>query len=291
MAGLMLAFAGHAGAANFTLTVEPTYPRDQAAEVYKPLLDYLQRTTGHTFTLRVAPSFNQHWRDLRGGVRTDFAFEEAHFADYRRLAQGFVPMARTEEDSQYAIVVSDPDLASQGTDGVVGRVVAGLGAPSLGYVLLYDSFRNPLQQPELRALGSKWSDGPDLIFSGDVEGAVVPSYLAGENPALSVVWRSRTVPGRLLSASPTVSSSVRNAIRDALLKLHEDPEAFAAINELRFARLVPADGAQYVGLERLLAGTFGYVAPRRPATPSTQPAAEEAGGTVQIGGSRPGGNR
>jgi ABC-type phosphate/phosphonate transport system substrate-binding protein len=255
-----------ASAATFTLAVEPTYTPEQAQEVYAPLLAYLNKSTGHTFTLRVAPSFNRHWHDIQTNAAVDFAFEEAHFADYRRQSAGFVLVARTQEDSQYAIVVADQAMANEGASGVVGRRVAGLGAPSMGYVLLFDGFRNPLSQPELSSPGTKWSDGPDLIFSGDVEGAVVPSYLAEENPALMVAWRSRTVPGRALVASPRVAGDVRTRIRDALLKMHEDPAAFAVMNELRTQRIVPADPAAYNGMERLLASQFGYVSPRRAAT-------------------------
>ena len=40
--------ASPAWAAEYTLAVEPNYPPAQAEQVYKPLLDYLAKSTGHT---------------------------------------------------------------------------------------------------------------------------------------------------------------------------------------------------------------------------------------------------
>jgi len=263
-------------AANFTLMVEPNYPGDQVREVYGPLGTYLNRTTGHVFTLTAAPNFNEHWRDLRVGTQAQFVFEEGHFFDYRRKRSGFVAVARTREPSAFAVVVADPDIANEGREGIVGRTVASLGSPNLGYLLVFDSYKNPLAQPEVRAVSTKWSDGSDLVFAGDVEGALLPAVMAGEIPGLTEVWRSPQVPGRVFSAAPSVPADVRTKVAEALFKLHEDPEGFAVMNELRTERLVPAAEADYDGMERLLVNSFGYEPPRRNAAARPAPAAPPA---------------
>ncbi|MBS3923910.1 MAG: PhnD/SsuA/transferrin family substrate-binding protein [Xanthomonadaceae bacterium] len=265
LATWMAVAAVPAKSAELVLQVEPTFPADQIREVYAPLLSYLNRSTGFRFTLRVAPNFNQHWRELRAGGGGDVVFEEGHFFDYRHKRSGYLPLARTVEDSAFVIAVADPDIVAEGREGIVGRTVASLGAPNLGHVLVFDSFRNPLAQPEIRAISSKWSDGPDLIFAGDVEGTLLPSYMAEENPALTGIWRSRSVPGRVFSASPRLPEADRARIAEALLRLHEDPEAFLILNELRSERFVATEAAAYDGLERLLSTTFGYVPPRQAA--------------------------
>jgi hypothetical protein len=257
-------------AADYTLLVEPNFPASQVREVYGPLLRYLNRTTGHRFTVRSAPNFNQHWRELRSGAAYDFVFEEGHFFDYRHKRSGALPVARTAENSGFVIAVEDPEIASEGRNGVVGRTIASLGAPSLGYVLVFDAYRNPLAQPEVRAISTKWSDGPDLVFSGDAEGTLLPAYMASENPALTEVWRSREVPGRIFSASPELPQDVRQKVTEALLKLHEDAEAYAVLTELRTERFVAAEAGTYDGLERLLVNTFGYTPPAAPAAATAE---------------------
>ena len=261
-ASLVLAFAGRANAADYTLTVEPTFPANQIREVYGPLITYLNRSTGFRFTLRVAPSFNQHWRDLRSRAKTDFVFEEGHFFDYRRQHSGFVGLTRTVENSAFVIAVADPEIANQGREGIVGRAVASLGSPNLGSLLVFNDFKNPLAQPELRGISSKWSDGPDLIFAGDVDGALLPTFLAAEHPALTEVWRSREVPGRVFSASPELPVEVRLRVTQALTNLHQDPDAFSVMHELRTERLVSINENEYAGLERLLVCSIGYTSPQ-----------------------------
>ncbi|GAB3737465.1 hypothetical protein GCM10028794_19350 [Silanimonas algicola] len=273
-AGLLAGFPATASAATYTLTVEPNYPAAQIREVYGPLVAYLNRSTGHRFTVRSAANFNEHWRELRSGAKVDFVFEEGHFFDYRRQRSSAIGIARTQEDSAFVIAVADPAIAAEGRDGIVGRTVASLGAPNLAYVLVFDAFRNPLAQPEVRAVSSKWSDGPDLVFSGDVEGTLLPAYMASENPALTEIWRSRAVPGRVFSASPELPQDVRQKVAEALLKLHEDGEAYAVMTELRTERLVGPDDSAYSGLERLLVNSFGYVAPAAPAAAPTEPLPE-----------------
>ncbi len=270
-------FAGRTDAASFTLTVEPTFPANQIREVYGPLLSYLNRTTGHQFTLRSPANYNQHWRELRAGTAADFVFEEGHFFDYRNKRNGFVGLARTVENSSFVIAVADPEIAAEGQAGIVGRTVTSLGAPNLGYVLVFEDFENPLAQPEVRALSSKWSDGPDLVFAGDVDGTLLPAYLSAENPALTDIWRSPEIPGRVVSASPSIPQDVRDAVANALLRVHEDPDAFAVMHELRTQRFIRIAAADYDGLERLLANSFGYTPPVQaapsPATPAPAPAA------------------
>ena len=272
VAALALGASDRSAAANYTLTVEPTFPADQLREVYGPLLAYLNRSTGHRFTLRAAPNFNAHWRELRAGTKVDFVFEEGHFFDYRRKKSGFIGLVRTQENSAFAIAVADPEIAAEGRDGLVGRTVASLGAPNLGYVLVFDAFRNPLAQPEVRATSSKWSDGPDLVFAGEVDATLLPGYMTGEHPSLTEVWRSNEVAGRVLSASPELPQDVRQKVAEAMSRLHEDAEAFAVMNELRTERFVAVDPSAYDGMERLLINTFGYVPP----TPAAAPAAANA---------------
>ena len=260
-------------AANYTLTVEPTFPADQIESVHGPLVDYLNRSTGYQFTVRAAPNFNQHWRALRAGDAAEFVFEEGHFFDYRSQRSGAVALARTVEDSAFIVAVADPAVAAAGANGVVGRTIASLSAPNLGEVLVFDAYRNPLAQPELRAVSTKWSDGPDLVFAGEVEGTLLPSYMAGEHPALIEVWRSRAVPGRVLSAGPAIPQDVRAAVAEAMRKLQDDPDAYSALIELRTAGFIAADPQDYLGLERLLANTFGYLPPGRTGRPAAAPPA------------------
>jgi len=253
-----LSFAGAANAAEYSVTVEPNYPPAQAQQVYKPLLDYLSKATGQHFVLKTSGNYHVYWRDLRANVETDFAFEEAHFTDYRINRQRFTPLVRTIDPTKFVLLV-DASNADAGSNGLIGRRVASMSAPSLGYLLLGELYKNPIAQPEIQSAAATWSDGVQMVFNQESEGAMVPGYIASTYPNLVSVATSRDFMGRAFSAGPKVPPAVRKQVTDALLALHKNPKLFDVINELGTTQFVPASAADYAGNERLLRGVFGYV--------------------------------
>lgn len=277
-----------AQAADFTVTVEPNYPPAQAQDVYRPLLAYLSKATGHRFILKTAGNYHVYWRDMRGGAATDFAFEEAHFTDYRANRQRFTPLVRVLDPTKFTLLV-DSSNADEGANGLIGRRIASMSAPSLGYLLLGELYKNPIAQPEIQSVAASWKDGVEMVFAGETDAAMVPGYIAQTYPNLVPVATSRDFIGRAFSASPKVPMDVRKKVADALLRLHKDQTLYDVINELGATQFVPAKAADYAGSERLLRGVFGYQPlPSRPGTntaaPGTQPAPQGISIKAQRGG-------
>jgi len=255
LAGSTLAQAGA-----YTFTVEPSYPPEQAAEVYKPLLDYLKRSTGHDFNLNVPRNYHFYWRDLRQATKTDFVYEEPHFTDYRVARSGFEALVRRADPGIY-VLMADEANAEGGVNGLVGKRIVSMAAPSMGFALLAEMFKNPIAQPEIRSEALTWKDGVEMVFSGDAEAAMVPAFIAQQYPNLIEITRSREFSGSLVSAAPEVPAEVKQAVKDALLKLAEDPAAGEILAELGGTGFATADAKDFKGTERLLSGFFGYSKP------------------------------
>jgi ABC-type phosphate/phosphonate transport system substrate-binding protein len=260
---LCAAFWQTASAAEFKLGIEPSYPRDQAQEIYKPLLDYLQKTTGHTFVLVVPRNYHFLWRDLRQNAPLDFALEEAHFVDYRVKRHGFEPLVRTVEPTNYTLL-AQPDLAENGINGLVGRRIACMPSPSLGFALVAEMYKNPVAQPDIRSEAASWRDGVEMVFAGEADAAMVQTYIADAYPNLVAVSKTRDFPGRALSAAQGVDPAVKQAVKDAMLKLHEDADQLNTLNELGTAQFQETTAAEYAGAEQMLSGFFGYTPPPSP---------------------------
>ena len=278
----LLAFAGLARAADFTVTVEPNYPPAQAQDVYRPLLAYLSKATGHRFILKTSGNYHVYWRDLRGGAPTDFAFEEAHFTDYRVNRQRFTPLVRVTDPTKFTLLV-DAANADAGPNGLIGRRIASMSAPSLGYLLLGELYKNPIAQPEIQSVAASWKDGVEMVFNSETDAAMVPGYIAQTYPNLVPVATSRDFIGRAFSASPRVPMDVRKKVADALLRLHKDQSLYDVINELGATQFVPTSAAEYAGNERLLRGVFGYQALPTKAVPATAASAPGAAPAPQLG--------
>jgi hypothetical protein len=276
---MSLLFAGSAAAADFTVTVEPNYPPAQAQQVYAPLLAYLSKATGQRFILKTSGNYHVYWRDMRSNVPTDFAFEEAHFTDYRINRQRFIPLARVADPTKFVLLV-DSANADGGANGLIGRRITSMSAPSLGYLLLGELYKNPIAQPEIQSAASSWKDGVEMVFAAESEGAMVPGYIASTYPNLVSVATSRDFIGRAFSASPRVPPDVRSKVTQALLALHKNPALFDVISELGATQFVPATAADYAGNERLLRGVFGYVPLKARPAPAATTSPNAAPGTA-----------
>ncbi len=244
-------------AANYTLSVEPNYPATQAQEIYKPLLTYLSKSTGHTFTLKTVNNYHAYWRDVLANTPADFTFEEAHFADFRIQRFGFAPLVRVAEPTQFSLLVS-PENKDKGTQGLFSGTIVSMPAPSLGYLFLGELYPNPVAQPEISSTAQTWKDGIDSVFAQEASGAIAPMYIAQLYPNLESVYLSRSMPGRSMSASRKVPADVRTAVTNAMLKLHLNTNLIDVLTELGTSRFVPNKAADVYGNERMLRRVFGY---------------------------------
>lgn len=271
------AFSISAMAANYTISVEPNYPASQAQEIYKPLLSYLGKATGHTFTLKTANNYHAYWRDVLANTPTDFTFEESHFADFRIQRFGFVPLVRVAEPTQFSLLVS-PENKDRGIQGLFSGTIVSMPSPSLGYLFLGELFPNPIAQPEISSTAQTWKDGVDSVFAMEAAGAIVPVYIAQQYPNLESVFLSRSLPGRSMNASRKVPADVRTSVTNAMLKLHQNAGLIDVLTELGTAQFIKTSAADVYGNERMLRRVFGYpkAAQKAKPAPAAKPAAAPA---------------
>lgn len=259
VAGSLVCAGQDAHADTFKVAVEPSYPPDQAVEVYQPLMDYLSKATGHTFQVAPVRNYHFYWRDMRQPTDVQFVFEEAHFADYRINRAQYEPLARKAEPTVF-VLMAGPEFADDGLNGLVGRRIVSMPSPSMGFALLAEMYKNPMAQPEIRSEASTWRDGVEMVFSGDAEAAMVPSFIAQQYPNLVEVSRSKEFPGATVMAAPAVPPEVKQAVKDALINLANDPAAYDILAELGATGFVAATAADFDGAEKELSGFFGYKA-------------------------------
>lgn len=255
-----LAAAGLTGAvaaAEYSFVVEPVYGPQKAAEVYKPLVDYLAKATGEKFTLVTPKNYHFYWRDLRENQKFDFAMDEAHLADYRVQRFQFVPLVHTAERQSYTLV-TNVDLQDKGLEGLIGRKIVCMGAPSLGYSLLLGFYPNPIQQPDIESSAASWRDAVEAVFAGEAAAAMVPTWLKDQYPNLTPVKTSVEFAGAAISAAPGVPEATRKKVTEALLKLDQDPTLSNLLLELGISKFVAASPADYKGAEAMLKDFYGY---------------------------------
>ena len=250
-------FHNVANAAEYIFRIEPARPAERTAEIYAPLMTYLKQVTGADFKLETATNYHNYWRDMTAGAKTDFAFDEAHLADYRIEHAHFEPLVHAAESSSYTLV-SNIDLDKKGVNGLVGHKIVTMSAPSFGYAILLQFYPNPVLQPDIVSTATSWNDATDRVFNGEGDAAMIPTSLKDTFPNLTPVKTSREYPGQCLTASSDVPADVREKVKDALLKLNPDSDAAKLLFELGVTKFVPASAAEYAGAEQMLKNFIGY---------------------------------
>ncbi|HET8942278.1 MAG TPA: PhnD/SsuA/transferrin family substrate-binding protein [Rudaea sp.] len=265
MTGLVLAaicvFAAgscnQAIAAEYTFRVEPAFPPDRLQEIYAPLMKYLDNATGQHFNLVAARTYRYYWRDITGGSKTDFAFDEAHLTDYRIQHQHFVPLVRTAEQTGYTLV-ANIDIGNKGLRALVGHTIVTMSAPSLGYSMLLEFYPNPVLEPNIKTTATSWRDAVDRVFAGEADAAMIPNSLKDQYPNLTPVKSTREFAGQCITASPDVPADVRDKVTQALLDLSSDTGASQVLLDLGISKFVPATAKEYAGDEQILKNELGY---------------------------------
>lgn len=237
------------------LLVNPVYPPDQARLVYQPLIDYLNDETGLEITLVVDRNFHRYWLNARRNQAPPLILEDAHMVAWRMINFDYQPLVAAATPSTYSLLTTGA-MADDRPEDFVGRRIASLPSPSLGYLVLADWFSNPMQQPLIESTATSWLDAVEMVFSGEADAAIAPNNLVARYPNLYPVQTSAELPGLTLSASPDLPDDVRQTLIDAMTALHEDEEHHAALFELDIDEFVVADPDDYDDLEQWLSTIF-----------------------------------
>ena len=258
LAGIaLMAAAVGACAESFNLVVQPIYTPERAREVYSPLIDYLNRATSHTFTLVTPRNFHHYWADMRRRDDWHFIFDDAHFTDYRIQKFDYEPLVKEAEPASFTLIAG-PMLEEEDLGGLVARRIVTMPAPSLGFSLLTRWYDDPLQQPIIVSSASTWRDTVEIVFAGEAEAAMVPTWLAERYPNLLPIATSEPVPGAAISASSAVPEEVRQEVTAALLKLHEDKALYEVLVELNITKFAETGVEEYAGHADLLRSFYGF---------------------------------
>ncbi len=244
-------------AAEYNFAVEPTYTPERAREVYEPLIAYLTKSTSHTFKLVTARNYAFYWNDIRNRKDLHFVFDEAHFTDFRIQRSGYEPIVKSSLPTSYSLLTQD-DVKEGNVQAFVAKSLVTMPAPNLGFALLLEYFPNPMQQPDLRSLATSWRDTVEIVFAGEANATMVPSWLRDQYPNLVPVITTREFPGPAVSAAADVPADVKQKVKEALLVLHEDPTLYEVISELGVQQFVEANATEYRGSEQMLKNFYGY---------------------------------
>jgi hypothetical protein len=166
---------------------------------------------------------------------------------------GYTPLVKASEPATFSLIGNTMNMEPT-LDEFIARPVSSMPAPSLGYLVLQRWFTNPMAQPRMVSNASSWLEAIEMVFAMESEAAVAPHNMVERYVNLAVIQTSQEFPHVTIAASPAVPDVVQAQIRDVLIDLHNNGDFFSALHELDIDQFVPADAADYAGLEDWLQG-------------------------------------
>ncbi|HSH85145.1 MAG TPA: PhnD/SsuA/transferrin family substrate-binding protein [Guyparkeria sp.] len=256
MFALMLAALPAQAKEPLQMAIAPFLPDTELNEIYTPVADYLGRRLGQPVELRLFPNYLSFWEATRGGSDFDIALDAAPVTDFRVQRQGWQVIARFDGEVTQSLVTRDDDLIFTPRE-LVNQRVAVQPSPSVGALVLYQLFPNPVQQPTL-VFEKTNRDVAQAVLDGKVRAGVIPTPLVGGYPGLHPAVTTEALPFLGFSVSPDMDQRLREALRQALLSFAETEEGQRIIKDQQLTDIVPATNSYYTGNAELLMGTYGY---------------------------------
>ncbi len=197
------------------------------AQFWNPILRYVSERGGVPLQLKVAPTGPEHTAMVRRG-ELHFLYSNHNFIKENEES-GYRVFGRAKGDAEGGEIVVLKDSPIQSLADLEGKeVVFPHSAAFLGYHLPMDALLRKGIQVKPHFAGNQEGAMGQLkagrAVAAGVNGMVMRAFAQRENVAYRVVWSSDKYLNLALSSLPSVPPETVKAVREAFLKMADDPE-------------------------------------------------------------------
>lgn len=242
-------------AKEYRFVVQPIFKANKTTQIYRPLVQYLNKETGHTFKMVTAKSFLSYWEAMKRGDY-DLILDAAHFTSYRIKNMHYTILAKIPDTVSFSLISHEEELVLDYNE-LIGKEVVTLPPPSLGSVRLAQMFPNPMRQPHILSSESA-IDAINNVKQRKYFAALVPTPLLNQHNDLNLIGSTRPVPHMAISASPKIGKPLQIKIRNALIKATATNKGRAMLKQINIPAFHATSATKYRGFEKLLTGVWGY---------------------------------
>src|SRR5215510_405953 len=202
------------------------------AQFWNPILRYVSERSGVPLQLKVAHTGPEHTAMVRRG-EYHFLYSNHNFIKENEES-GYRVFARSRDDigTGEIVVLKDSPIRSlhdpEGKEVVFPHIAA-----FYGYHLPMDGLLRKRIQVKPHFAGNQEGAMGQLkagrAVAAGVNAAVMRAFAQRENVAYRTLWSSDKYVSLALSALPSVPADTVKAVRDAFLKMAEDPEGLKVL--------------------------------------------------------------
>jgi len=197
------------------------------AQFWNPILRYVSERGGVPLQLKVAPTGPEHTAMVRRG-ELHFLYSNHNFIKENEES-GYRVFGRAKGDAEGGEIVVLKDSPIQSLADLEGKeMVFPHNAAFLGYHLPMDALLRKGIQVKPHFAGNQEGAMGQLkagrAVAAGVNGVVMRAFAQREHVAYRVVWSSDKYLNLALSSLPSIPPETVKAVREAFLKMADDPE-------------------------------------------------------------------
>lgn len=244
-------------AQSLPMLLNPVQAPKQVIATFKPLTDYLSKTSGVSIEAACETNFLSNWQRLLRNQGPLLMIQPPHITAYMQERRGFQPLAVVGGRLSFSIVTGADDLVLENNE-LIGKRLATTVAPSLGGIVANRMFVDPIRRPVVVEAATV-NEAVKMVQDGKAFAAAIPTPLVSQFDNVNIVTTTEQLPLIAISASPQVPADVRDKIRDALLKPGNAAALQAALEKVNLtAGFVAVNPGDFDGMSKMLQGTYGY---------------------------------
>lgn len=244
-------------AAEYSFAVVPQYTVSKIFSSWQPLLESLEKETGHSFRLRVFKSFKEFETVYQAG-EVDFVYFNPYHQVIGHKSQGYIPIIRDGKRRLTGIIVVRKDRHYKQISELNNSTIA-FPAPNAFAASLY--MRALLAEKEKLTITPNYVHSHSNAYRHVVTGKAAaaggvlrtlkkqPKEIRDE---LMVLYQTPPNSPHPIAVHPRVNKSVREAVMDAILLLKESKSGQELLQSIQIPSPVKANYKRdYQALESL----------------------------------------
>lgn len=241
----------------YIFSVVPQFTPAEINRSWTPVVEKLSRATGRRFEIKIYPGYRQFEAAFMNG-EIDLAYLNPYYAVMAKRAQGYIPLLRDDANRLIGLIVVRRDSTIQSIQELNGKELA-FPSPNAFATSLYP--RALLADQEKISIIPRYVSTHSnvyrhVILGEAIAGGGVSHTLKRESPEvqaqLRVLYETPGVPSHPLVAHPRMPEGLRQAIKNTLIEMHNDPAEQKLLTDILMPKPVEADYARdYQPLEKL----------------------------------------
>jgi phosphonate transport system substrate-binding protein len=255
---LLLSLASTASSADEALTfgVVPQFDARRIQSIWQPILDELEKQSGHRFKLVGSPNIPEFEKQLLAGD-FDFAYMNPYHLLKAHEAQGYIPLVRDVGRTLHGIVVVRKDSTIEQVEQLDGRSVAfpapnALGASLIPRTEFKEIYKIDIEPAYVRSHSSVYLN----VATGQTSaGGGVQKTLQKQpekiREMLKIIYQTPEVAPHPVAVHPRVPDDIREQIAQAFLQLGETVHGREILTRIPMKRIGDASLADYEPLRQM----------------------------------------